>query len=98
MIIIAGEVSIQPEKREEALVVVQRYAAISQAEDGCLHYQFYSDLADPGTLFIFEKWASEEALAAHGSSDDMAWFRAQLPNFLAEPPALTRYSAEEAKA
>ena len=95
MIIIAGEVLINPDKRDEALAVVQRYAAISQAEAGCLHYQFYSDLADPGTLFIFESWASEAALDAHGSSDDMKWFREQLPNFLAAPPSLARYSAEK---
>ncbi len=97
MIIIAGEIAIDPQKRDEALAVAQRYAAISQAEDGCIHYQFYSGLADPGTLFIFEEWASEEALKRHGESEDMKWFRAQLPNFIAEPPSLTRYKAEKAE-
>ncbi|MEZ4639218.1 MAG: putative quinol monooxygenase [Caldilineaceae bacterium] len=94
MIIIAGAVPVQPDKREEAAQVALRMAELSKAEDGCAHYHFYSDLADPNTFFIFEEWRDAASLDAHGKTEHMAWFREQLPNFLAGEPKLTRYEAK----
>jgi quinol monooxygenase YgiN len=96
MIIIAGSVPVQADKLEEAAQVVLRMAELSKAEDGCIHYHFYSDLADPSTFFIYEEWRDAESLAAHNQTEHMAWFRGQLPNFLAGEPKLTRYEAERA--
>ncbi len=47
----------------------------SRAEDGCLDYTFASDLADPDTLVLFERWRDRKALAAHGASAHMAEFQ-----------------------
>ncbi|MFW2349231.1 putative quinol monooxygenase [Qipengyuania sp.] len=47
----------------------------SRAEDGCLDYTFASDLADPDTLVLFERWRDREALAAHGASAHVAEFQ-----------------------
>ena len=44
----------------------------SRAEDGCIDYAFASDLADPDTLILFERWRDQAALDAHGKSDHMA--------------------------
>jgi quinol monooxygenase YgiN len=46
----------------------------SRAEDGCIDYAFASDLADPDTLILFERWRDQAALDAHGKSDHMAAF------------------------
>jgi quinol monooxygenase YgiN len=97
MIIIAGSVPVQADKREEAAQVALRMAELSKAEDGCIHYHFYSDLADPNTFFIYEEWRDAESLIPHNQTEHMAWFRGQLPNFLAGEPKLTRYEAERAK-
>ena len=37
----------------------------SEAEDGCDTYLMMADPLDPGRVRIFERWQSEEALAAH---------------------------------
>ncbi len=97
MIIIAGPVPVQADKREEAAQVVLRMAELSKAEEGCAQYHFYSDLADPNTFFIFEEWRDAASLAAHNQTEHMAWFRQQLPNLLAGEPKLTRYEASVAK-
>lgn len=47
----------------------------SRAEDGCIDYSFASDLADPDTLVLFERWRDQQALDAHGKSADMEQFR-----------------------
>ncbi len=47
----------------------------SRAEDGCIGYAFASDLADPDTLILFERWRDQAALDAHGKSDHMAAFQ-----------------------
>ena len=47
----------------------------SRAEDGCIDYAFASDLADPDSLILFERWRDQAALDAHGKSDHMAAFQ-----------------------
>ena len=47
----------------------------SRAEDGCLDYAFATDLADPDTLILFERWRDQAALDAHGKSAHMAEFQ-----------------------
>ncbi len=56
----------------------------SRAEDGCLDYAFATDLADPDTLVLFERWRDREALEAHGKSAHMAEFQQVMA---ANPPA-----------
>lgn len=38
------------------------------AEEGCETYSFAFDAADPDPIRIAERWASAEALAAHGQT------------------------------
>ena len=47
----------------------------SRAEDGCIDYSLASDLADPDTLVLFERWRDQQALDAHGKSAHMEQFR-----------------------
>lgn len=97
MIIVAGTAPIQPERREEAITAARRMAALTAAEVGCISYRFYADL-DSSALFIFEEWESEEALAQHFQTQHMAWFRAQIPQFLTGPLRIQRYDVERVTA
>ena len=67
----------------------------SRAEDGCLDYAFATDLADPDTLVLFERWRDKDALDAHGKSAHMAEFQQVMA---ANPPAsreLRMYETDE---
>lgn len=94
MIIITVEANIKPEYREEAIPVALKMAQASQAETGCLAYQFYADLQDPNKLFLYELWETEEVLATHGETAHMAEFRQHLPKLLASELSVKRYQAE----
>lgn len=98
MIVIAGSIPIKAEKREEAVAAALVMAAATQKEEGCHAYQFYSDLADPNTIFIFEEWENEEPLAAHMETPHMAEFRKVIPQVVAGPMALKKYEVASAGA
>lgn len=52
--------------------------AATNAEEGCEHYSFSRHIDDPDMIIISERWASPEALAAHGASAHMKAFNQAL--------------------
>ena len=65
-IIIAGEIYIDPDKRDGCLAAgLAHQAATRREEPGCLAYFFSADPVDPGTMVVYEKWADAVSLEAH---------------------------------
>ena len=91
MIVIAGQVAVRPERRDEAVRAALAMAEATRRENGCISYRFSSDLADPNTILIFEEWENEEALGRHFETPHMGVFRAALPQLLAGSPTVKRY-------
>ena len=98
MIVIAGSVAIKPERRAEAVQIAREMAEATRRETGCLAYDFYSSLHDPNVFFIFEEWATEDALVRHFQAEHMATFQQRLPDLLAGRPMLKRYVVSSASA
>lgn len=65
MIIIAGTVDIDPERREEALVAASKLLEPTRAQKGCMAYNWCADSLDPGRVQVYECWENEESLAEH---------------------------------
>ena len=76
--------------REQAIAMV----GATNQEQGCLHYAFAQDIADPDLIRISERWDSPEALAAHGASAHMAEFSTAMGGVSREGADLWLYSAE----
>lgn len=94
MIIVAGKLAINPERRAEAVQSALRMAEATQREPGCITYKFSTDLQDPNTILLFEVWETREALAQHTQTDHMKVFRQELPQFVAGELDIKRYQAE----
>jgi quinol monooxygenase YgiN len=77
-ILIAGTLSIDPSKVDAALADAAEMMTASRAEEGCHAYAFSADPIKPGTLLLFEKWESEDALAAHAASAHMKAFQPKM--------------------
>lgn len=77
--------------REQAIAMV----VATNQEEGCIHYCFAQDIADPDLVRISERWASQEALAAHSASAHMAEFNKAMGSVKREGADLRLYSAEE---
>jgi quinol monooxygenase YgiN len=65
MIIIAGTIELDPERRDEALVTAAPYMTGALTQEGCEAYTWSADLNAPGRVEVFERWTREADLAAH---------------------------------
>jgi quinol monooxygenase YgiN len=65
MILVAGTVEIDPERRNAALAAAAPLLEPTRAQRGCLAYVWSADPVEPGRLHVFEAWADEAALSAH---------------------------------
>jgi len=57
------------------------HMAATNAEQGCEFYNFAYDAGDPDLIRVSERWASAEALAAHGVADHQKAFGKSLGAF-----------------
>jgi quinol monooxygenase YgiN len=74
MIVVAGTITLDPAQRAAAETAFDAMRAATLAEPGCISYQAYADRSDAGTVFMFERWRSQEDLDAHFASPHMAEF------------------------
>jgi quinol monooxygenase YgiN len=65
MLIVAGTLDVDPGDRDEFLAGRRDAVLSTRSEPGCLEYAFSADVVDPGTVRVFERWETKEALAHH---------------------------------
>ena len=91
MLVIAGTISIDPEKRDAAVGAAVEMMQATRQEAGCISYTFSADLTEPGGFRIFEEWESQEALDAHFKAPHMAKFQAAMGGFGVRDMQVQRY-------
>ncbi|RMF81217.1 MAG: antibiotic biosynthesis monooxygenase [Chloroflexi bacterium] len=94
-IMIAGRVKIKAEKRAIAVVQAIEFAKLSREEAGCIRYEFYVDISDPNTFFVFGQWESQEALDRHVEAEHTKAMDAKLAEYAAKDPEISRYVVDE---
>jgi quinol monooxygenase YgiN len=96
-LIIAGTIDVEPSELDEVMPHLVEMMVASNAESGCIDYSFTRDEIVPGRIRLFEKWESDEALAAHFASPHMATFQAAASEFSDLGRELAKYgiSSEE---
>jgi quinol monooxygenase YgiN len=60
---------------EQLREALEGIVAPSRAEAGALQYDLHRDLREPRRFVFYERWQSEEALAAHAQSAHIAAYR-----------------------
>lgn len=68
MIIVAGSLRVAAADREAYLHAVQDVAVQARQAPGCHDFVQAADPADPERIVIYERWESDEDLAAYRSS------------------------------
>ena len=76
MVVIAGTITLDPDKRGAAIAAATEMMQATRKEPGCHSYTMSADLEDPGRFQIFEEWDSQAALDAHFATPHMASFQA----------------------
>ncbi|WP_121821084.1 putative quinol monooxygenase [Halostella salina] len=96
MIVLHASFPIDPDKREEALDLIEDLVEQSQAEDGMIDYRATTDVNDPNVVRFFEQYEDEAAFEAHTQTDHFQEFEAALPDLLAGEPEILRFDVESA--
>jgi quinol monooxygenase YgiN len=65
VILIAGTVDVDPAQRDAALEAGKPHMEATRAWKGCLDYTWSADGLNPGRIYVYERWESQEALASH---------------------------------
>ena len=65
MILIAGTVDVDPDRRDATLLAGQPHMEATRAQKGCMDYVWSADALVPGRIYVYERWESQEALQAH---------------------------------
>ena len=78
MVIVHGEIRINPGALEPVVDAITRMETESLKEPGCITYAFSVSVSDPGLVRITERWETMDDLAAHFGLPHMADFQAAL--------------------
>lgn len=70
-----------PENTQRAIETARPLIEGALTEEGCLDYDWCPNPLVPGRIRVFERWASEEALAAHFQSDWYLKMREHIGSF-----------------
>ncbi|GIE28348.1 antibiotic biosynthesis monooxygenase [Actinoplanes italicus] len=62
MIIIAGELRVEPSDRDRYLTGVADVTRLAREADGCLDFVQAPDPLDPARITVYERWESDEHL------------------------------------
>lgn len=60
-------------------------------EKGCIEYELYRKNADDNTIFLFERWDSQQCLDAHLNSEHMLRFFALTNAWFDKPKEIKMY-------
>ncbi|TCT13671.1 quinol monooxygenase YgiN [Tepidamorphus gemmatus] len=75
-IVLTVEIQFDPRDRDRMMELLRPMEAASRAEPGCLRYQVYEAMFEPGRVLVHQHWASEEALAEHTRQPHLRAFQA----------------------
>ncbi|MEP3050011.1 MAG: putative quinol monooxygenase [Erythrobacter sp.] len=78
ILIVLAKANVGEGAVDGARSAIDTMVAASRAEAGCIDYSFTTDILDPGTMHIVEKWQDEAALVAHFQTPHMAEFQAAI--------------------
>lgn len=95
MIVLAAKFTGRPERREDILHLAASMLPPSQAEAGCLTYQFYEQQPGSNEFLFFEEWAGQPALDAHFQTPHFLDFTTRFPELIQGKPLIRIYEVSK---
>jgi quinol monooxygenase YgiN len=91
VIVVSGVIELDETRVPGFLEAVALLVAATLEEPGCLSYQFWRHIDRAGVFHVFEEWADEESLAAHGASAHYRTFASAMRDFGVSRVSIDRY-------
>jgi quinol monooxygenase YgiN len=92
MIFITAKFRVRPEYADDWPGISAEFTRATQAEPGCLWFDWSRSVADPNEYVLVEAFRDDEAGAAHVQSDHFNAARQTLPRHLAETPRIVNFT------
>ncbi|QIQ86636.1 putative quinol monooxygenase [Erythrobacter sp.] len=95
MLIVLAKAKVGEGALEAARAAIAAMVEASRAEEGCIEYSFTTDVLDPASMHIVEKWKDADALAAHFATPHMAAFGKAIAGLDVEIVEAIRYETDD---
>jgi quinol monooxygenase YgiN len=89
VLIVIGDATAAPGRREELVAAAQAIAAATRDDSGCLAYSFAADVEDENRILSIEVWADRAALDEHMAHAHTQDFLAAAPGLVAGEPVMS---------
>ncbi|SEQ52458.1 putative quinol monooxygenase [Natrinema salaciae] len=96
MIVVHASFPVDPDRRDDALDLIEDLVAESQREDGIVDYRATTDVVDPNVVRFVERYEDQDAFEAHTQTDHFREFQAALPELLGGEPDVIRFDVDSA--
>jgi quinol monooxygenase YgiN len=88
MIFITAKFLVRPEHADRWPQIAGEFTRATQAEPGCLWFEWSRSVADPNEYVLVEAFRDGDAGAAHVQSEHFKQAQAALPPYLAQTPKI----------
>ncbi|MCK0128782.1 putative quinol monooxygenase [Erythrobacter sp. F6033] len=95
MLIVVGKAKLGSGALDAGRSALATMIEASRAEEGCVDYSYATDILDPSTMHIIEKWVDEAALVAHFQTPHMAAFQKALGNLDVTISEVLKFQADD---
>ncbi|MFF7946242.1 putative quinol monooxygenase [Streptomyces griseorubiginosus] len=79
---------LRAERADEARKVIASVVSHTHEDAGCLTYAAHEDAADPLTLVLVEKWASQQAIDEHSQAPFLTEAMSRVGELLTAEPEI----------
>ena len=94
MIFITAKFPVKPEHADAWPDISREFTQATNAEDGCLFFEWSRSLEDPNTYVLIEAFRDDEAGGAHVNSDHFKKATAELPAYLSATPDIVNVKVD----
>jgi quinol monooxygenase YgiN len=95
VIFITAKFRVKPEHADRWPEIAGPFTEATQAEPGCLWFEWSRSLGDPDEYVLVEAFRDDEAGGAHVGSTHFREAQATLPPYLAETPRVVSVSVPQ---
>lgn len=95
MIVLHASIQIDPDRRDEALELVETLVQQSNQEDGMIEYRAAVDVQDENTIRFFEQYEDAESFEAHTQAEHYQAFTETVPELLTDMPEAIQFEVSD---
>ncbi|MFB6299574.1 MAG: putative quinol monooxygenase [Halobacteriales archaeon] len=95
MIVLHASFPIDPDRREDAIELIDTLVDKSNEEDGMIDYRATIDIQDEHMIRFIERYEDEAAFEAHTQTEHFQTFEERLPELLAGDPEILRFDVSD---